>query len=112
PRRGALDLQRLCQHRSGSAAQSPRDPPCDPYRAAREYVPRGHGPFRRRARLRRNGSEDATASHSPEEMHAALDINLPNYVNAIVTTSQITEAISSRPAAHQVTGSRRSGSTR
>ena len=39
--------------------------------------------------------KDATASRSEEEMHAALDINLPNYVNAIVTTSQVTEAISS-----------------
>jgi len=36
---------------------------------------------------------DATASFSPEEMRAALDINLPNYVNA----SEITEAISARP---------------
>jgi hypothetical protein len=39
--------------------------------------------------------KDATASLSEEEMHAALDINLRNYVNAIVTTSEIVEAISS-----------------
>jgi ureidoacrylate peracid hydrolase len=37
---------------------------------------------------------DATAAFSEEEMHAALDINLPNYVNAIVTTREIVGAIS------------------
>jgi nicotinamidase-related amidase len=41
---------------------------------------------------------DATASLSQEQMHAALDVNLPNYANAIVTTSEILEAISSRSA--------------
>jgi nicotinamidase-related amidase len=30
--------------------------------------------------------KDATASYSDEEMHAALDINIPNYANAMVTT--------------------------
>jgi ureidoacrylate peracid hydrolase len=39
--------------------------------------------------------KDATAALSEEEMHAALDINLPNYVNAIVTTTEILEAICS-----------------
>ncbi len=29
--------------------------------------------------------KDATASYSDEEMHAALDVNLPNYASAIVT---------------------------
>ena len=37
---------------------------------------------------------DATADYTDEMMHAALDINLPNYANAIVTTSEIVEAIS------------------
>jgi ureidoacrylate peracid hydrolase len=32
---------------------------------------------------------DATASYSDEHMHAALDINLPNYASAIVTTAEI-----------------------
>lgn len=31
-------------------------------------------------------------------MHAALDINLPHYANAIVTTSGVLEAISSLSA--------------
>jgi ureidoacrylate peracid hydrolase len=38
---------------------------------------------------------DATADYSDEEMHAALDVNLPNYANAIVTTEQIVDSISS-----------------
>jgi len=29
------------------------------------------------------------------EMHAALDVNLPNYASAIVTTTEIVDAISS-----------------
>ena len=37
---------------------------------------------------------DATADYTDEMMHAALDINLPNYANAIVTTTEIVDAIS------------------
>ena len=36
---------------------------------------------------------DATASYSDAEMHAALDINLPNYARAMVTTDQIVDAL-------------------
>jgi ureidoacrylate peracid hydrolase len=39
--------------------------------------------------------KDATADYSGEEMHAALDINLPNYASAIVTTEEIVDTISS-----------------
>ena len=38
---------------------------------------------------------DATADYSDREMHAALDVNLPSYASAIVTTSEIVESISS-----------------
>jgi ureidoacrylate peracid hydrolase len=38
---------------------------------------------------------DATASYSDEQMHAALDINLPNYASAIVTASEVIESIAS-----------------
>ncbi len=38
---------------------------------------------------------DATADYSDEMMHAALDINLPNSANAIVTTEEVIDAISS-----------------
>jgi ureidoacrylate peracid hydrolase len=37
---------------------------------------------------------DATADYSDEAMHAALDINIPNYANAVVTTSEIVQSIS------------------
>src|SRR5215510_3673670 len=39
--------------------------------------------------------KDATASFSDEEMHAALDINIPNYASAIVTTHEVVDALSS-----------------
>jgi len=38
---------------------------------------------------------DATADYSDREMHAALDVNLPSYASAIVTTDQIVDALSS-----------------
>jgi ureidoacrylate peracid hydrolase len=39
--------------------------------------------------------KDATASYSDEHMHAALEVNLPNYASAIVTTNEIVAAIAS-----------------
>jgi nicotinamidase-related amidase len=39
--------------------------------------------------------KDATADYSDEEMHAALDVNLPNYASATVTTNEIVDSISS-----------------
>ena len=38
--------------------------------------------------------KDATASYSDEAMHAALDVNIPNYASAIVTTVEIVDSIS------------------
>jgi ureidoacrylate peracid hydrolase len=38
--------------------------------------------------------KDATADYSDEEMHAALDINIPNYASAIVTTEEIAASMS------------------
>ena len=38
---------------------------------------------------------DATADYSEEHMHAALDVNLPSYASAIVSTEEIVAAISS-----------------
>jgi nicotinamidase-related amidase len=37
---------------------------------------------------------DATADYSDAEMHAALDVNIPNYASAIVTTNEIVEILS------------------
>ena len=38
--------------------------------------------------------KDATASYSSDEMHAALDVNIPNYAG-VVTTNEVVEAIAS-----------------
>ena len=38
---------------------------------------------------------DATADYSDEAMHAALDVNIPNYASAVVTTSELVESMSS-----------------
>jgi ureidoacrylate peracid hydrolase len=37
--------------------------------------------------------KDATAALSDEGMHAALEVNLPNYANALVTTGELLEAV-------------------
>ena len=39
--------------------------------------------------------KDATADYSDDEMHAALDVNIPNYASAMVTATEIVESISS-----------------
>ena len=38
--------------------------------------------------------KDATASYSDREMHAALDVNIPNYATAILTTNEIVDELS------------------
>jgi nicotinamidase-related amidase len=38
--------------------------------------------------------KDATASYSDEEMHAALEVNIPNYATAVVSADEAVEAIS------------------
>ena len=45
--------------------------------------------------------KDATASYSDKHMHASLEVNLPNYASAIVTTDEIVAAIAS-PAGVEV----------
>jgi nicotinamidase-related amidase len=37
--------------------------------------------------------KDATASYSDVEMHAALNVNIPNYATAIVTTDEIVDSL-------------------
>ena len=39
--------------------------------------------------------KDATADYSEIEMHAALEINIPNYATAVVTAEEVVAAISS-----------------
>ncbi len=36
---------------------------------------------------------DATAGYLDEEMHAALDVNIPNYAGATVTTKEVVDSI-------------------
>ena len=38
--------------------------------------------------------KDATADYSDEHMHAALDVNIPNYASAVVATAEIVESLS------------------
>jgi nicotinamidase-related amidase len=37
--------------------------------------------------------KDATADYTDEMMHAALDINIPNYASVIVTTREVVDSI-------------------
>jgi ureidoacrylate peracid hydrolase len=39
--------------------------------------------------------KDATADYSEKEMHTALEVNIPNYASAIVTTAEVVDSISS-----------------
>ncbi|MGB6207114.1 isochorismatase family cysteine hydrolase [Mycobacterium sp.] len=39
--------------------------------------------------------KDATASYSDDEMHAALEVNIPNYATALISAAEAVEAISS-----------------
>jgi nicotinamidase-related amidase len=38
--------------------------------------------------------KDATASYSEVEMRAAVEVNIPNYATAVVTTRELVESIS------------------
>jgi ureidoacrylate peracid hydrolase len=38
--------------------------------------------------------KDATASYSDDEMHAALEVNIPNYATAILSAEEVVDAIS------------------
>jgi len=42
--------------------------------------------------------KDATADYSAEAMHAALDVNIPNYASAMVTTSDVVDSLTSLKA--------------
>ena len=37
--------------------------------------------------------KDETASYSDDHMHAALEVNIPNYASAVTNTDEIIEAI-------------------
>ena len=48
--------------------------------------------------------KDATASYSDEHMHAALEINIPNYASAIVTTDDVVGILASLADAEVAAG--------
>jgi hypothetical protein len=50
--------------------------------------------------------KDATANYSDEHMHAALEVNLPNYASAIVTTDEIVGTLTSLAVVEVPAGSR------
>jgi nicotinamidase-related amidase len=39
--------------------------------------------------------KDGTASYSDAEMHAALDVNIPNYATAVLAADEVVDVISS-----------------
>jgi len=43
--------------------------------------------------------KDATADFSDREMHAALEVNIPNYATAVLSAKEVIDAISSRQTA-------------
>src|ERR1700681_3055438 len=49
--------------------------------------------------------KDATASYSDEHMHAALEVNLPNYASAIVATDEIVGKLASLAGVDVAAGS-------
>jgi len=44
---------------------------------------------------------DGTADYSDKEMHAALEVNIPRYATAIVTTNEIIDLMSSAHASER-----------
>ena len=48
--------------------------------------------------------KDATASYSDEHMHAALEVNIPNYASAILTADEIVAVISAHADARGCSG--------
>ena len=76
------------------------------------HLHQSHRPLRGRACLRRHGSERRDGRLSDEMMHAALDINIPNYASAIVTTKEVVDSISSLLSAQVFAAVQESGLTR
>jgi len=49
--------------------------------------------------------KDATASYSDEHMHAALEVNIPNYASAVVSTDEIVGNLAALAALEVAAGS-------
>src|SRR5215471_7559967 len=92
---GALVFQWLCQHRSRFAAQEAWHPSAHRHRSHRAYLHRGDRSLCGELGYEVTVVKDATADYSDKEMRAALDVNIPNYASAIVTTNEVVDSISS-----------------
>ena len=96
-------FQWICQHRFGSTAKEAR------YSQAIGLI--AHTCVEATVRFAAElGYEvtmvkDATADYSDREMHAALEVNIPNYANAIVTTDEIVKSLASLWAADRARAS-------
>jgi hypothetical protein len=77
------------------AGQEARHPSAHRHRTDSPYLHRATVRFAAEFGYEFTVAKDATADYSDEEMHAALDINLPNYASAIVTTKEIVDSIAS-----------------
>jgi hypothetical protein len=91
----AAVFQRLRQRRFGSAAQEARHPSAHRHRPYSTYLHEATVRFAAERGYEVTVVKDATADYSDEEMPAALEINIPNYASAIVTTDEIVDLISS-----------------
>jgi nicotinamidase-related amidase len=88
-------FQRLCQHGSGFAAQKHGIHKLIVIGLIAHTCVESTVRFAAELGYEVTVVKDATAGYSDEEMHAALDVNIPNYANAIVTTKEIVDSISS-----------------
>ena len=87
--------ERLRQHRIGFAAQEARNPSVHRGRAHGATCVEATVRFAAELGYEVTVVRDATAIYSDEAMRAALDVNMPNYPSAIVSTNEIVAAISS-----------------
>ena len=91
--RGALVFQWFRQHGSGFAAQKTRHSQTHCHGTDRAHLCGATVSYAAELGYEVTVAKDATASYSDEHMHASLEVNLPNYASAIVTTDEIVGSI-------------------
>ena len=93
---GALVFQWFCQHGSGFTAQKAWHS-SNSLSSGSSHTRAWRQQFAYAVELGYEVTvvKDATADYSDVEMHAALDVNLPNYASAIVTRNEVVDSISS-----------------
>ena len=90
----ALVLQRFRQHRPGSTTQKARRAQLFVIGLVAHTCVEATVRYAAELGYEVTVIKDATADYSEEMMRAALEINLPNYANAIVSTDEILQSIS------------------